>query len=181
MANTPIYGWETPDDTDYVYQGAAAARTTANAIDSTLSTQLSNTGYGSVSSYLDSSTTFAASTTETLCFSGAGFTPIAGRKYEVTWGVGNISKTTATGVIYARLRKTNTSGTLLDAAIWQVVAANNGFPFSKTVVLTSTQLGTTTFAPAFTIQASTNGVYVESTAGSAYGYGTISIKDIGPA
>lgn len=39
MANTPVYGWETPDDTDYVYQGAAAARTTANAIDSTLSAQ----------------------------------------------------------------------------------------------------------------------------------------------
>jgi hypothetical protein len=37
MANTPVYGWETPDDTDYVYQGAAAARTTANAIDSTVS------------------------------------------------------------------------------------------------------------------------------------------------
>jgi len=40
MANTPIYGWETPDDTDYVYQGAAAARTTANAIDSTLAAQV---------------------------------------------------------------------------------------------------------------------------------------------
>ena len=38
MANTPNYGWETPDDTDYVYQGAAAARTTANAIDSTVNT-----------------------------------------------------------------------------------------------------------------------------------------------
>jgi hypothetical protein len=44
MANTPIFGWETPDDTDYVYQGAAAARTTANAIDTTMATRVNKAG-----------------------------------------------------------------------------------------------------------------------------------------
>ncbi len=86
MANTPIYGWETPDDTDYVYQGAAAARTTANAIDSTVSTNFSTTntnvtnltnsvatsfstsGYGVKSYFIDTSSLFVASSTETLWF-----------------------------------------------------------------------------------------------------------------
>jgi len=180
MANTPVYGWETPDDTDYVYQGAAAARTTANAIDSTLSTQLSTTGYGNVSASRDTTSVLVASTTETLWFSGEGFTPVAGRLYEVTYSVGNIQKLTSTGVVYIYLRKTNTAGALLDMGIWQSISANAGFPFSKTVLMTSTQLGTTAFAPAVSIQASTNGVFGENTV-AGYGAGSIIINDIGPS
>ena len=180
MANTPVYGWETPDDTDYVYQGAAAARTTANAIDSTLSTQLSNTGYGNVSYIRDTTSLYVASSTQTLWFSGEGFTPVAGRLYEVTYSIGNIQKYTSTGVIYIYLRKTNASGTLLDMALWQSVPANEGFPFSKTVIMTSTQLGTTAFAPAVCIQASNNGVFGENTV-AGYGAGSIIINDIGPS
>ena len=180
MANTPVYGWETPDDTDYVYQGAAAARTTANAIDSTVSSQFSATGYGRKTYVLNSGTTFASTGARTLCFTAPAFTPVAGRLYEVTWTLGNISKTTFGGVIYAQLRKNNTAGALLDSAVWQSVAAGDGFPFSKTVVMSSSELGTTSFAPAVTIEASNSGVYVESTAGSIYGYATILINDIGP-
>jgi hypothetical protein len=33
MANTTNFGWETPDDTDLVKDGAAAMRTLANSID----------------------------------------------------------------------------------------------------------------------------------------------------
>lgn len=33
MANTTNFGWETPDDTDYVKDGAAAMRTLGNSID----------------------------------------------------------------------------------------------------------------------------------------------------
>ena len=33
MANTTNFGWETPDDTDFVKDGAAAMRTLGNAID----------------------------------------------------------------------------------------------------------------------------------------------------
>ena len=36
MATTTNYGWETPDDTDLVKDGALAARTTGSAIDTTL-------------------------------------------------------------------------------------------------------------------------------------------------
>ena len=36
MATTTNYGWETPDDTDLVKDGALAQRTTASAIDSSL-------------------------------------------------------------------------------------------------------------------------------------------------
>jgi hypothetical protein len=42
MATTTNYGWETPDDTDLVKDGALAQRTTASAIDSTLGTALNS-------------------------------------------------------------------------------------------------------------------------------------------
>lgn len=35
MASTTNYGWTTPDDTDYVKNGALAMRTLGNAIDTT--------------------------------------------------------------------------------------------------------------------------------------------------
>lgn len=40
MATTTNYGWETPDDTDLVKDGALAQRTTASSIDTTLFTAL---------------------------------------------------------------------------------------------------------------------------------------------
>ena len=36
MANTTNFGWETPDDTDLVKDGASAMRTLGNAIDTSL-------------------------------------------------------------------------------------------------------------------------------------------------
>ena len=36
MANTTNFGWETPDDTDLVKDGAAAIRTLGSAIDTTV-------------------------------------------------------------------------------------------------------------------------------------------------
>lgn len=43
MATTPTYGWETPDDTDLVKDGAAAIRTLGNAIDTTMATMVAKT------------------------------------------------------------------------------------------------------------------------------------------
>lgn len=43
MATTPTYGWETPDDTDLVKDGAAAIRTLGNAIDTTMATMVPKT------------------------------------------------------------------------------------------------------------------------------------------
>lgn len=43
MATTPTYGWETPDDTDLVKDGATAIRTLGNAIDTTMGTMVPKT------------------------------------------------------------------------------------------------------------------------------------------
>ena len=178
MANTPNYGWETPDDTDYVYQGAAAARTTANAIDATMKTTNDTIAANAqkwVSWILDSSTLVVASTTDTTMFSGGTFTPVAGRLYLVTYTIGNIQKTTNAGTIFINLRK-NVGGSILDRSYITNMAAFEEQPYSKTFVLTSTQMGTTSFTPAISIQASTNGFY----ASNAYpDNGTITIIDIG--
>jgi len=43
MANTTNFGWETPDDTDLVKDGAAAIRTLGNSIDTTMATMVAKT------------------------------------------------------------------------------------------------------------------------------------------
>lgn len=43
MATSPIFGWEEPDDTDLVKDGAAAIRTLGNAIDTTMGTMVAKT------------------------------------------------------------------------------------------------------------------------------------------
>lgn len=45
MATTTNYGWETPDDTDLVKDGALAMRTLGNSVDTTLGTALNNKLY----------------------------------------------------------------------------------------------------------------------------------------
>ena len=45
MATTTNYGWETPDDTDAVYLGAAAVRTLGAAIDTTVAALAAPAGY----------------------------------------------------------------------------------------------------------------------------------------
>jgi hypothetical protein len=171
MANTPTYGWETPDDTDYVYQGAAASRTTANAIDASVRSLAQKW----VSWTLDSSTVIVASTTDTTMFSGGTFTPEAGRLYLVTYTIGNIQKTTNAGTIFIYLRK-NVGGSILDRSYITNMAAFEERPYSKTFVLTSTQMGTTSFTPSISIQASTNGYYASN---ASPDNGTITIVDIG--
>ena len=43
MATSPIFGWEEPDDTDLVKDGASAIRTLGNAIDTTMGTMVAKT------------------------------------------------------------------------------------------------------------------------------------------
>lgn len=196
MANTPIYGWETPDDTDYVYQGAAAARTTANAIDSTLSSQVStingsiattnanlaatdaliaSNGQKWVSWTINNSDLIVASTTNTLFFSGGTFTPAANRLYLVTYTINEVQKTTNAGGVFVRLQKNNAAGTVLDRVYLSNLSAFESVTVSQTIALTSTQMGTSAFTPAVCIAGTTNGV-----AGyNSYGFGTITITDIG--
>jgi hypothetical protein len=49
MANTPIYGFETPDDTDLVKDGALSIRTALDDVDTTLGTALNSKDYAGLS------------------------------------------------------------------------------------------------------------------------------------
>lgn len=171
MATTTNYGWETPDDTDYVYQGAAAARLTANSIDTTLS----GLGQKWVSWTINNSDLIVASSTNTLYFSGGTFTPVAGRLYLVTYTVNDLQKTTNAGGVFVRLQKNNAAGTVLDRVYLSNLAAFQEVTVSQTIVLTSTQMGTSSFTPAVCIQGTNNGVAGYNSSGQ----GTITITDIG--
>lgn len=64
MATTTNYGWDTPDDTDLVKDGALAMRDLGGDIDTTLYTI--NAGSGKVGSHLINTTTFTTSSAVTL-------------------------------------------------------------------------------------------------------------------
>jgi hypothetical protein len=189
MANTPIYGWETPDDTDYVYQGAAAARTTANAIDSTLATQVatlnSTIANGPrVVAYIRSTTELITPTTGETIFmtTNTPFTPVAGRLYEITVTVGNMEKTTTVGAINIRLRR-GLGGTILDTSFIEFDTfddfdTSTGGTYSWTKIYTTDQLGTTSFTPYVYGFTSLGGARIENTTNWP---GCIIVKDIGAA
>ena len=189
MANTPIYGWETPDDTDYVYQGAAAARTTANAIDSTLSSNITTLNttiaalpQGTKSYVRDGAANLTLTTIETAMFTSPSFTPLAGRLYLITYTVGDIYKTTAQGDVYVALRANNTAGFLIDRGYMAglnrfTTSGYQGGSFTRTIVATSSILGTTAFVPCVTIQPTVSGAIAQNINQA----GAISITDIGPA
>jgi hypothetical protein len=180
MANTPVYGWETPDDTDYVYQGASAARTTANAIDSTVSGL--GQGVKSYAIYTSGSVNVSTST-EVNIMSSPAWTPIAGRLYEITYSIGSVVRNTTAddGTVFLRL---GNGGTLLDTgqqSIGSVFLGTNrqsAFPYTKTICLTSTQLGTSSFQPFISVSAGTGTVTFTN---SSSAKGCIIVKDIGPA
>jgi hypothetical protein len=183
MANTPIYGWETPDDTDYVYQGAAAARTTANAIDSTVGAQATTIAalpQGTKSYVRDTTANLTTSGAEVAFFTSPSFTPVAGRLYLISYTVGDLSKITSQGDVAVRLRKTNVAGTQLDIGIITGLniagtAGTTGGSFTKTMVATSSVLGTTAFVPCVTVQSTTNSLIAQN-----INYpGAITITDIG--
>jgi hypothetical protein len=98
MATTTNYGWETPDDTDLVKDGALAQRTTANAIDSSL---YSITGGKNVGMVLVNTTNFSSVSSFSL---NNVFTSDF-QNYRV---ILNFSANTATQTINARMRKSGT-------------------------------------------------------------------------
>jgi hypothetical protein len=197
MANTPIYGWETPDDTDYVYQGAAAARTTANAIDATLAAQITTVN-GSIATtnsnvaalpkgvlaYIRSTTeTITPTTTATIFMTtNAPFTPVAGRLYKITVTVGYMEKRTSTGGIFLELRK-GAGTTVLDtyAMYWDYfvggsLTAAGTYSWSK--IYTSAQLGTTSFTPYIYAYSNAGGAMLMNTSTLP---GCIIVEDLGVA
>ena len=116
--------------------------------------------------------------TETALYGSQALIPTPNRLYEVTYTIGLVQKTTSVGNIDIRLRKDNTSGTELDRTLYSAQNVDSVWTHSKTVLLTSTQMGTTSFIPTVTVQTNTNGAYFENT---SLFTGAIMVKDIGPA
>jgi hypothetical protein len=175
MATTTNYGWTTPNDSDPFKDGALAMRTLGNAIDSTVA----SLNQGDVS-YVRNTTAILnlTTSTETSFMTSPSFTPKAGRLYEVTVTVGYHVKTTGSGNTTIRIRKDNVSGTVLDTFTFSAVPVNQYISYTRTVLLTSTQMGTTAFVPTITAQTNTNGYTI---ANDATQPGAIIIKDIGAA
>jgi hypothetical protein len=176
MATTTNYGWETPDDTDYVYQGAAASRTTADSIDTTVYSLPQ--GVKSYTTNTAANLTLTTST-ETSFFTGTSFTPVVGRLYLISYSVGEVYKTGSTGDIYASFRKNNAAGTLLNRVnlIGSTISTFQGASLNNTFTATGAALTAVAFTPCVTIQSTNNGV-------NAYNInpglsGSITITDIG--
>jgi hypothetical protein len=175
MATTPTYGWTTPNDSDPFKDGALAIRTLGNAIDASMR----NIGQGDISYTRNTVASLTLTgTTETELFRGPAFTPVAGRLYEMTVTIGYVQKITGGGNIDIRLRQNSTSGTILDGGLYSAQPVGSIWVHSKTIVLTSTQMGTSSFTPICTVQTNTNGV---TAANSAALVGSIIFKDIGAA
>jgi hypothetical protein len=96
MSNTSAYGWNIPDDTDLVKNGALAIRTLGNAIDTSMNTALGTKKAGMV---LLNTTSFSAVASQAInnVFSATY------RNYRI---VVNITQTTGAGgqIIATRLR-----------------------------------------------------------------------------
>jgi len=175
MATTTNYGWTTPNDSDPFKNGASAIRTLGSAIDTTTF----SLGQGKRSYAINTTAALTlTTTTETALFGSGSWTPVAGRLYEVTYTVGYVQKTTSGGNISIRLRKDNTSGTQLDLSLYSAQPTASIWCHSKTLLLTSTQMGTSAFIPTVTVQTNTNGCVAQNTTDYI---GAISIKDIGPS
>lgn len=115
-------------------------------------------------------------TTETSFMTGPAFTPVAGRLYEVTVTCGYVQKTTGTGNVVIRLRKDTVSGTELDLTLYSAQPVSSVWMHSKTGLITSTQMGTSSFVPVVTAQTNTNGLTIANTGNYN---GAITFKDIG--
>jgi hypothetical protein len=175
MATTTNYSWDTPDDTDLVKDGALAIRDLGQDID----TSVYGLGQG-VKNYARNTTASLTltSTTETSLMTSASWTPVAGRLYEISIDIGYVQKTTSIGNIDIRLRKDNTSGTILYQTLYSAQPIGSVWQHSKTFLATSTQLGTTAFVPNVTIQSNNVGGCVVKN--DTVAIGTILFKDIGP-
>jgi len=175
MATTTNYGWTTPNDSDAFKLGASAIRTLGSAIDTTLY----NLNQGDVSYNRNTTASLTlTTTTETSFMTSPSFTPVAGRLYEVTVTCGYVQKTSSTGNVVIRLRKDTVTGTELDVCLYSAQPVSSIWQHSKTILLTSGQMGTSAFVPVVTAQTNTNGLTIANTGNYN---GAIIIKDIGAA
>jgi hypothetical protein len=141
--------------------------------------QMNNLPFGVVSrSYNTTATLTVNSTTETELFDSPAFTPVAGRLYRVTYTIGFVAKTNNNGNLNVRLRKDSTAGTILNDSFYSALGVNVYVPFSTSILLTSTQMGTTSFTPKICLVANSSGFVAANTGDT---HGTILFEDIGSA
>jgi endoglucanase Acf2 len=143
------------------------------------SAYVNNMPRGVISGTLNTVATLTvASTTETELFRGPAFTPAAGRLYRCTYSVGQLSKTTAIGNINIKLRKDSTAGTVLNDSVFSALDVGVILPFSTSILLTTTEMGTALFTPLICLVANTTGFTASNTGGYN---GTLVFEDIGAA
>lgn len=189
MANTTNFGWETPDDTDLVKDGAAAIRTLGSAIDTSL-VDLKGGTTGQVlakASNTDMDFTWTAdsgfanpmTTTGDIIYSSSGSTPArlgigtAGQVLKVNsgatapeWGAVSTEKT------YTLI---NTGGTALTGATTVTVSSLSGYSSFYVLInqaSSANALSTISVRPNATTTGANNGVNVE--AQSTYNIGNFS-------
>jgi len=116
---------------------------------------------------------------ELAFFNTGSFTPVAGRKYAITYSVGFCQKITGDGDLEVRLRLgSTTSGTLLDSVVWSGFrnTYSQGGTMGRTVVLDSTLLGTSATDILVSVYTNTNsGFFTNAAAHKGY----LIVEDIG--
>ena len=157
----------------------ATPNTTFTAGQILTAAQMNNVPFGVVSRKYDTAGTLTVnSTTETSLFTAPAFTPVAGRLYRCTYSIGFIAKTNNNGNVDVRLRKDSTSGTILNDSLYSSLGVDVYVPFSTSVFLTSTEMGTASFVPLISVASNTSGFIAGNTGDT---HGTILIEDIGLA
>jgi hypothetical protein len=126
MATTTIYGWDTPDDTDLVKDGAAAIRTLGSSVDTTTKALNPSTTLGDIeyrSSTANTNTRLGIGSTSQILTVAGGVpvwaTPASGSLTQLATGTLSGATTNVSGL----------SGSYkgLKAIVTSVTFANNGF------------------------------------------------------
>jgi len=146
MATTTNYGWETPDDTDLVKDGAAAIRTLGSSVDTTTKnlnpqTTLGDLAFRSATSNVN--TRLGIGSAGQVLTVAAGVpswaTPTTGDIEGVTTGTDSgLSGGATSGTVTLRLKlefdaETGTTYTLVAANLNQLVTLNNASAITLTV------------------------------------------------
>ena len=146
MATTTNYGWETPDDTDLVKDGAAAIRTLGSSVDTTTKnlnpeTTLGDLAFRSATSNVN--TRLGIGSAGQVLTVAAGVpswaTPATGDIEGVTTGTNSgLSGGATSGTVTLRLKlefdaETGTTYTLVAANLNQLVTLNNASAITLTV------------------------------------------------
>lgn len=145
MATTTNYGWDTPDDTDLVKDGASAIRTLGSSVDTTTKNLNPQTTTGALayrSATANVNTALPIGTTGQVLTVAAGVpswaTPTGDIESIVTGTDSGLSGGVSSGTATLRLKlefdaETGTTYTLVAGNLNQLVTLNNASPITLTV------------------------------------------------